>query len=256
VKLDGTTVSPVGNGGGAPSAAAGVRVNATKSVTTYFAGVIGYPTIQVTATGSAAYSALTTVPLNWKISGIPIMPIAFGQDAYVNCVRNKDAFNQDITFSAPIYFPSDCTVDDTAHFGFSMLNLGNDCSNNTTKTLLDNLVNHPENLGDASVSVGTPIYVCQGIRDTTWDYIMSVGRPFLVPIVKEDDALACNPNCGNARIIGFEYMVATQKYGNGAATYLRGRWVDPATMPPVKGTTLSSTPGTASSAVTGAILFR
>src|SRR4051812_46260729 len=32
VKLDGTTVSPVGGGGGAPSSAAGVRVNAKKTV--------------------------------------------------------------------------------------------------------------------------------------------------------------------------------------------------------------------------------
>jgi Flp pilus assembly protein TadG len=249
VQGDGSTVSPVGNGGGIPSSAVGVKVNASKSVSTYFARVLGVSNIGVNAAGAAAYGTPSKILLNWKITGTPMMPIAFGLDAWKKCSQNY-GYGGTITFAQPIDYASDCSIDNVAHFGFTTLNIASDCSNNTTKTILNEIVNNPAALGTLSVWIGDPILVCSGSRDTTWNYIMQIGKPFIVPIISEADAQACNSNC-NPKIIGYGYMRANTLGGNGSNTYIVGTWVDPATQPPLTGLSLSST----SSVIPGPVTY-
>jgi Flp pilus assembly protein TadG len=233
VQLDGSTVSPVNGTGAVPSTARGVRVNATKTFPTFFAGIFGHETMTVTATATAMYGAVSTVILDWTRTGVPVMPLAFDGYYYDRMLaRANCTYGQTINFRQPVDWASECVVDDDAHFGFSMLNIGNDCSNSTTRDVLDRLANHPETLGDISITVGsTDIMVCSGSRDGTWDYVL-LGRPVLVPLIDHASAAACNSNC-YATVTGFVYAEFDEVVGNGAHAYLRGRWIDPLDAPPI-----------------------
>jgi Flp pilus assembly protein TadG len=254
VQPDGSPVSPVNGTGAVPSLARGVRVNATKTFSTYVAGILGIDTMTVKASATALYGAASTVLLDWSRTGMPVMPLAFDAYYYERMLaRANCTYGQTINFRQPVDWASECVVDDDAHFGFTMLNIGNDCSNQTTKDVLDRLANRPESLGDLSVTVGeTEIMVCSGARDTTWDYIIR-GRPVLVPLIDHATAATCNSNC-YATVTDFVYVRFDQVVGNGANAYLRGSWVDPLTQPPIPGLQINTTTTTITGPATYAII--
>jgi Flp pilus assembly protein TadG len=243
INLSGGTVGPVGTGG-LPSGAAGVRVNATKTVPTYFARVLGFPTITVRAAGEAIYGTAGRVYLDWTRTGTMVMPLAFDIDAYraaFDPARCGSSFGTTFHFSLYVDTPTDCALGthDT-HFSFSTLNIGSNCSNSTTKTVLDTLLDNPASLGNTYIEPGvTPIQVCHGARATTWDQIPN-NRPFLVPIISHPAAVSCDPSCWTP-VINFVYMEKRSMGGSGINTYLVGHWVDPRTQPPLRGTGVSTT---------------
>ena len=244
VQVDGSSVSPVGAGSTVPSSAAGVRVNATRTFPTFFASVIGFPTMTVKATATAVYGSAQFVFLNWKKTGVMIMPLAFDVDAYGYGTRGgppcNGGFGREYAFMLYVDTPSDCGLGlSEMHFSFSTLNIGNDCSNNTTKDVLDRLLNDPESLGDSYVEPGvTRIQVCHGARATTWEQI-PVNVPFLVPVIGHVDAASCNPSCWPT-LLGFRWMQKTGMGGTGVNTYLRGFWPDPRQQKMLTGTGVSS----------------
>lgn len=251
VQINGSTVGPV-NQGSIPSSAWGVRVNATKTFPTFFASVLGHATMTATARATAIYGAASNVLLNWRLTGMPVMPLAFDAYYYDRMIASSNCtYGKRINFRQPVDWPSECTVDEDAHFGFSMLNIGNDCSNQTTKDVLDRLANRPETLDGISISVGTDVMVCSGSRDTTWDYIIQ-GRPVLVPIIDHATASTCNSNC-YARITNFAYVQFEQKAGHGSHSYLQGFWVNPQNAPPLPGLQISTNPTTIVGPVTYAL---
>jgi Flp pilus assembly protein TadG len=244
IALDGSVVSPVNGTGAVPGSARGVRVNATKTFPTFIFRILGRETSTVTATATALYGAVETVLLDWSRTGVPVMPLAFDSYYYDRMIaRANCTYGQTINFRQPVDWASECVVDDDAHFGFSTLNIGNDCSNQTIRDVLDRLANHPDTLGDISVTVGdTDIMVCSGARDTTWDYVIK-GRPVLVPVIDHTSAEACNSNC-YARVTGFVYVWFDGVVGHGANAYMRGRWIDPLMAPPIPGLQISTTTST------------
>jgi hypothetical protein len=244
VQIDGSPVAPVNGTGAVPAGARGVRVNATSTFPTFVASVLGVETMTVKASATALYGAVSTVLLDWSRTGVPVMPLAFDSYYYDRMIaRANCTYGRTINFRQPVDWASECVVDDDAHFGFTMLNIGNDCSNQTTKDVLDRLANRPETLGDISITIGeTDIMVCSGARDTTWDYIIR-GRPVLVPLIDHASAAACNSNC-YAKVTDFVYVRFDQVVGNGANAYMRGQWVDPLTAPPIPGLQINTTTAT------------
>jgi Flp pilus assembly protein TadG len=243
INLAGGTVGPVGTGG-VPSGAAGVRVNATKTFPTFFARLLGYENLTVKAVGEAIYGTAGRIYLDWTKTGVMVMPLAFDIDAYRNSfdpARCGASFGTEFHYSLYIDTPTDCALGthDT-HFSFTTLNIGNNCANSTTVTVLETLLNNPGALGNTYIEPGvTPIQVCHGARATTWDQIPS-NRPFLVPVISHPAAVGCDPSCWTP-VINFVYMEKRTMGGNGINTYLVGRWVDPRTQPPLRGTGVSTT---------------
>jgi hypothetical protein len=242
IRLDGTTISRVGAGGGVPSGANGVRVNATKAVPTYFARVVGLTSITVKATGEALWGAASHVYLDSSKTGVMVMPLALDVDAFNNAFTLcGSSYGTPFNFSLYIDTPTDCALGthDT-HFSFTTLNIGDDCSNATVKDVLDQTLDSPRTLGMTYIEPGvTPIRICHGTRNSSWDRI-PLNQPFLVPLISHTAAAACDPQCSTP-VVRFAYMMKTGMAGSGSNQYLIGNWVDPATQPPLKGTGVSTT---------------
>lgn len=257
VDIAGNTVRTVG-GGGVPAVAAGgmpnivgVRVEAGRQFPTYFAGVIGFADLTVEATGAAAYNAPSAVFLNSTISGIPVGPIAIDEQAYDNALSLCGGYNVPLKFSLYVDTPSDCATGPDMHFSYSTLNIGNNCSNNTVKSLAEDLIADPSSLGSTSIVLGTtPIQVCHGARLSNPDLVVSIGRPFVVPLISHAAAAGCHPKC-DTPVVRFAYLRITSWEGSGSNFWYNGYWVDPTTQPPMLGSGISTT----SSAIWGPVAY-
>jgi Flp pilus assembly protein TadG len=262
-KLDGTRVRQISSGslpGADATDVRGVEVQAAKPVDTYFAKVFGYKTITVQANGSANYASVSSLLVNWKLTGVPLLPLAFDIDAFHNGTTSCNGFggfgpSHPFTYSDYVDIPSDCALGTAdMHFSYSTLNVGDNCSNSTIKTQFDNLINNPESFGNTSIIVdaggnGTPIHVCHGSRLANPDLVVGVGRPIAVPLIAHVDAAACDPQCV-ARVIGIGVVRLTASTDTGSNQYFSGYWVDPRTMPAVPKQRLGST-----STINGPVTF-
>ena len=269
-QIDGTPVRPVG-GGAVPRADAtnirGVKVVAGKRFETFFAGVIGYPTLGVAASGGAAYGSASSLLLNWAQTGVPVLPLAFDIQAYQNgtgarpsgCSGNGFAGfgnGSPFVYSDYVDTPSDCALGTRdMHFSYSTLNVGDNCSDSTVKTQFERLIQDPESFGDTSIQVdpsgvnGTPIHICHGSRLANPELVVGVNRTIAVPLVSHAAAAACTPQCV-ARVVGIALVRITSWGGSGSNQYYNGYWVNPLGQRPVAGLQLGTT-----SVITGVPTF-
>jgi hypothetical protein len=236
---------PVAPSNGFPQLAgqsvAGVEVVGRKQFGTFFAGMLGYKQMTVRAASTAGFGSASSVLLDWSQTGVPVAPLAFDIEAVTTKLAACGGYGATIQFDQYIDTPTECIFDTEAHYSFSTLNIGNNCSNATVKDTLDQLIDNPQSFGGASVIVDqTRIQVCHGIRSSSLRKIVDIGRPVLVPLVSHTDAMACRPKC-DALVVGFAYMRATQMYGNGSGAYHEGYWVDPRTMDALRNTPVSTT---------------
>jgi Flp pilus assembly protein TadG len=257
VNIAGANVRAIG-GGSVPAVAAGgtptivgVKVEAGKQVSTYFAGVLGYPTLTVKASGSAAYNAPSSVFLNSIVSGVPVGPLVLDEQAYQNALSLCGGYGAPLKFSLYIDTPSDCATGPDMHFSYSTLNIGSNCSNDTVKELAEDLISNPSSMGSTSVVLDvTPIQICHGARLSNSDLVVSIGRPFVVPLIRHTVAQACHPKC-DTPVVRFAYLRITGWGGNGSNMWYDGYWVDPTTQPPMRGSGIS----TSSSPIWGPVAY-
>jgi hypothetical protein len=266
VTAGGNRIAAVGSGVTVPSApargfpqlagqsVAGVEVVGRKEFDTFFAGVLGHDRMTVRAGSTAGFGGPSNVLLDWTQTGVPVAPLAFDVQAVTTQLAACGGYGATLQFDQYIDTPTECIFDTSAHYSFSTLNIGNNCSNNTVKDVLDQLIDDPESLGGASVVVNeTRIRICHGVRSSSLRRIVEIGRPVLVPLVSHVEAMACHPQCEPV-VVGFAYMRATQMHGNGSNAYHEGYWVDPRTMPPLKNVPVSTTQTTLLGPVAFALL--
>src|SRR5206468_2828689 len=124
VRLDGSRVRAI-SAGSLPAADAtdvrGVEVRAGKQVNTYFARVLGVATIPVGASGMASYAGTSTMALNWTLTGVPLLPLAFDIQAWQNGHNSCSGYGgygpgHPFVFSDYIDTPSDCAIENDMHF--------------------------------------------------------------------------------------------------------------------------------------------
>lgn len=252
VDINGSDVRAIGAGSvpavavGATPSIVGVRVEATKQFNTFFAGAIGYANLTVRASGAAAYSAPSSVYENSNISGVSVGPLALDVQAYQNGRNSCNGYggfgpSHPFNFSLYIDTPSDCAVQNDMHFSYTTLNVGANCSDNTVKDLTEALFGNPSSFGTQSIVPNvTPIQICHGARLANPDLVTNIGHPFVVPLISHAAAVACDPKC-DTPVVSFAYLRITDWGGNGSNMYFVGYWVDPTTMPPLKGSGIQTT---------------
>ena len=257
-RIDGTRVRAVGTGSLPPADATdirGVEVQAGKQFSTFFAGVLGYDRLTVKASSAAAYGSASSELLNWTLTGVPLLPLAFDIQAYQNGINSCNGWggfgsDHQFHFSQYIDTPSDCAVENDMHFSYSTLNIGANCSDSTIKTQFDNLINDPSSYGTTSIQVdpsgnGSQIQICHGSRMSNPEIVVGVGRTIAVPLVSHPIAVGCNPQCV-APVLGVGLVRITDETGSGPNMYYTGYWVDPKGQTPVGGLRLGT-----SSTITG-----
>jgi len=119
------------------------------------------------------------------------------------------------------------------------------------KTLADDLISNPSSLGTVSIIPNvTPIQICHGARLSNPDLIANIGHPFIVPLISHAVAAGCSPKC-DTPVVSFAYLRITDWGGHGSNMYFVGYWVDPTTMPPIKGGGITTT----STAILGPVAY-
>jgi hypothetical protein len=162
---------------------------------------------------------------------------ALQEPAFGNC----DGYGAWLNYDQFINIPTECIYDSTAHFSFSTLDVGSNCSQSTVNDTMDRLINNPASFGSRALVAGeTDIQICSGTRMSGLSRFIDLNQPFVVPLVRHEQAAACNSTCV-ARVVGFAYLKLTHLHGHGSNAYARGYWVDPRTMPPIRNTPISTT---------------
>jgi hypothetical protein len=254
VTLGGTRIAAVGSGVTIPAAplrgfpqlngssVAGVEVVGRKQFGTFFAGVLGYKQMTVRASSMAGFGGTGSVFLDSTQTGVTVGPLAFDVAALqAPAFGNCGGYGPTLQYDQFIDIPTECIFDTTAHFSFTTLNVGSNCSQSTVNTTIDRLIDDPQSFGSAvMVADQTDIQVCSGTRMSGLERFIDLKRPIVVPLVRHADAATCNSNC-IARVVGFAYLELTHLYGHGSNAYAEGYWVDPRTMPALRNAPVSTT---------------
>ena len=221
---------------------AGVEVVGRKRFDTFFAGVLGLDQMTARATGMAGFGGAGSILLDSTQSGVTFGPLAFDEVALQNPNFGRcGGYGPTLQVDQYIDIPTECIFDTTAHFSFTTLDVGVNCSQSTVNTTIDRLIDNPTSFGSASLVLGqSDIQVCSGTRMSGLERFVDLHHPIVVPLVRHDQAAACNSNC-TARVVGFAYIQLTHLYGHGSNAYAEGYWVDPRTMPPIRNAPVSTT---------------
>jgi hypothetical protein len=267
VTAGGNRIASVGSGVTIPAAplrgfpqmngqsVAGVEVVGRKEFDTFFAGVLGYDRMTVRAAGMAGFGGVGSVLLDSTRTGVTVGPIAFDVDALRDpAFGNCGGYGANLQYDQFIDIPTECIFDSTAHFSFTTLDVGSNCSQSTVNDTIDRLIDDPESFGSRSLVIDeTDIQICSGTRMSGLDRFISLNRPFVIPLVRHTQAAACNSNCV-ARVVGFAYVRLTRMTGHGSNAYAEGYWVDPRTMPTLRNAPVSTTTTTILGPVAVALL--
>lgn len=200
----------------------GVSVQADKSFPTFFAGVVGFRTMQV-AGGSPAYAK------GGACYGDGLFPIAFDVRTFTDVNEDGTVDERDV-----IYYDDDPThryriwdkSSNKPSGNFGWLSWNGDPSNTT---LIYNM-QHPENSGTWYVGDNVPgaqgVMESSGVRSTLDSYISS-GTPVNIPIY---DTTSGSGNNATYHIIAFARFRMVGYNSQGNDKYIDGvflRWVHP-----------------------------
>lgn len=248
VNLSGTRVKAVGSGGAVSTfpTIAGVEVAPRKTVNTYFASVIGYPTMTVRARATAMFGNEASQQVQ-PPAGVSILPIAIDIQTYNQSIALCGGYSgYRITFTRDITDPFQCNGNTgDGGFNWSPLNLTYANANSVVKDLLT-----PGSGVTGTAKLGDPIQVTPGERavdyrdlDDNWQ-----GQDVVVPLVANTAAAGC-PNC-SVPLAAFAWFHVYRANGQGSIKYIEGWWVDPRSKPPLPGRQLATT-----TTLTGPITF-
>jgi len=190
----------------------------------------------------AGFGGAGSVLLDSTQTGVTVGPLAFDiaavqAPAFGNC----GGYGATLQYDQFIDIPTECIFDTTAHFSFTTLDVGSNCSQSMVNDTMDRLINDPQSFGTRALDADrSDIQICSGTRMSGLDRFVDLGRPFVVPMVQHDQAAICNATCV-ARVVGFAYVRLTHLYGHGSNAYAEGYWVDPRSLPPLRNAPVSTT---------------
>jgi len=247
----GNRVRAVGSGynppavpvGGSP-AVWGVEVVAQKQFATFFAGILGRPTLTVHASAIGRFAGEASQQIQ-PPGGAPVLPIIFSLDTYNQSLATCGGYGgTHIVFSLDITNPFSCGGGSgTGGFNWGPLNITGANSNAVIKSLLD-----PSSGVTSMLAIGDPIQVSPGERAVDYGDLDAnfQGQDVVVPLIASTSGC---PNCSKP-LAAFAWFHVYHADGHGAVKTIEGWWVDPRGKPPFPGRQVGS-----SSVIRGPVTF-